>query len=642
MKLLTAKIGLIIIICLSHALVNGQLCTGTLGDPVVNQDFGRGIPETGPSLKAELPNLKYGTANCNPDAQYTIRKSLPTSCFNTWHILTEDHTTTDNNGYMMILNATNKPGDFFIDTLAGLCGNTVYEFAAWVVNLQKIGSFPNSSKPDLEFRIETLNGTVLTSAKTGSIPETSSPEWKQYGLSFRTPVNVQSLVLRIYNGAPAGFGNDFALDDITFRPCGPTLSVSLPGYPSGMIDECFGKLNSVTVQANLGTGYTNPSIIWQQSIDTGKTWNDIPGSSGLTYSFQITQPSNYKIRATVAEASNIGVTTCRIVSNLVTVNIREGAGNGATVNTPVCTGQAIQFNGGDGTSFSWKGPNGFTSNLKNPSIPATLTATGTYYLDATSSFGCAGKDTLFVQVDQAPLAVVSNAIAVCENDTITLQASGGTTYKWSPVNELSDPDIANPVLIPLTSNTYSVIVSNGSCADTASVSVTVSGVPKANAGPDLAIIAGQSVNLQGDATGSNIKITWTPAFSLNNPSIESPRASPLLITNYTMLVESNEGCGEASDDVLVKVFDALKIPNAFSPNGDGTNDTWRMDALAVFPNSLVGVYDRYGQIVFKSTGYTVPWDGTRNGKPVPIGLYYYLIDTRNGNDMLKGSVMVIR
>jgi hypothetical protein len=329
-----------------------------------------------------------------PDAQYTIRKSLPRSCFNTWHILNEDHTPTDNDGYMMILNANNNAGDFYIDTLDGLCGNTVYEFAAWVVSLQKIGSYPNSSKPNLEFRIESIAGDILASNKTGSIPETSSPEWHQYGLSFRTPVNVKSLVLRIYNAAPPGFGNDFALDDITFRPCGPMLSVSLPGYPNNLIDECFGKLKEVTVQANLGAGYINPSIIWQQSVDTGKTWVDIPGSSGLIYKFPIDSPSYYKIRATVAESTNIGVSDCRIVSNQVTVNIRELAGNGATVNSPICTGELIQFNGGDGSNFSWKGPNGFTSNLKNPTLVATLDKTGTYYLSATNTSGCSGKDTL--------------------------------------------------------------------------------------------------------------------------------------------------------------------------------------------------------------------------------------------------------
>jgi gliding motility-associated-like protein len=109
-----------------------------------------------------------------------------------------------------------------------------------------------------------------------------------------------------------------------------------------------------------------------------------------------------------------------------------------------------------------------------------------------------------------------------------------------------------------------------------------------------------------------------------------------------MLVESTQGCGTATDDVVVKVFGELKIPNAFSPNGDGINDTWRIDALAVYPQSVVRIFDRYGQQVYSSTGYNIPWDGRKNGKPVPIGLYYYLIDTKNGVDEFKGSIMVIR
>jgi hypothetical protein len=83
----TSKIGLALVFWLIYGAVSGQLCTGTLGTPVVNLDFGGGIPEAGPALKNPLPNLKYGSGACNPDGQYTIRKSLPTSCFNTWHIL---------------------------------------------------------------------------------------------------------------------------------------------------------------------------------------------------------------------------------------------------------------------------------------------------------------------------------------------------------------------------------------------------------------------------------------------------------------------------------------------------------------------------------------------------------------------------
>jgi gliding motility-associated-like protein len=167
-------------------------------------------------------------------------------------------------------------------------------------------------------------------------------------------------------------------------------------------------------------------------------------------------------------------------------------------------------------------------------------------------------------------------------------------------------------------------------------------VPTANAGPDVAIIKGQSVKLQGDAGGTSINILWSPAIGINNPKIESPVVSPTENTVYTLMVESTQGCGTASDDVVVKVFAELKIPNAFSPNGDGINDTWRIEALAVYPKSVVRIFDRYGLQVYSSTGYNTPWDGRKNGKPVPVGIYYYLIDTKNGVDEFKGSVTVIR
>jgi gliding motility-associated-like protein len=622
LKKYTSKIGLVLIFCVIQTVVKGQLCTGTLGAPVVNLDFGSGIPDVGPALKNPLPNLRYALGACNPDGQYTIRKSLPTSCFNTWHILPEDHTPTDNNGYMMILNATNAPGDFYIDTIEGVCGDNVYEFAAWVVNLQKIGSFPNSSKPNLDFRIETISGTLLASSKTNSIPETTSAEWKQYGLFFKTPPGAQTLVLRIYNAAPAGFGNDFALDDITFRPCGPTFTAAIVGNPGNTLEQCFGGTKDINVQATLGTGYNNPTIVWQFSTDTAKTWVDIPNSNNLLHKFEALTAGYYKVRATVAEASNVGSKDCRVVSNELTIHLRNQSG----------------------TSFTWKGPNGFTSNQRNPSFTAALDKAGTYYLESTSAFGCAGKDTFDLVITQAPSASVSNSLSICQNDTIVLTASGGSSYKWLPAVGLSSDTVASPTVILDTTTTYQVVVKEiGGCTDTASVTVTVSKIPTANAGPDLAIIVGQSIPIQGQAGGTNVSILWSPAFDLNDPTIATPLASPTENALYTITVESNDGCGIATDEVFIKVFEELKIPNAFSPNGDGINDAWRMDALAVYPNSVIRVFDRYGQVVFKSTGYNIPWDGTRNGVPVPVGMYYYIIDTKtNTAGVFKGSIMVVR
>jgi gliding motility-associated-like protein len=89
--------------------------------------------------------------------------------------------------------------------------------------------------------------------------------------------------------------------------------------------------------------------------------------------------------------------------------------------------------------------------------------------------------------------------------------------------------------------------------------------------------------------------------------------------------------------------DRLRIPNAFSPNGDNTNDRWVIPELNLYPNCKVNVYNRYGQPVFSANnGYSIPWDGTYNGKPLPIATYYYIIELEPGAPLLSGYVMILR
>src|ERR1051325_7581784 len=119
--------------------VNAQLCTGSLGDPVVHITFGAG-GNSGPSLRAASTTYTFINQDCPNDGSYTVYNST-FGCFgNTWHNISEDHTPGDQNGYFMLVNASFTPGDFYVDTIKGLCTNTTYEFAAWVVNvLRPIG-----------------------------------------------------------------------------------------------------------------------------------------------------------------------------------------------------------------------------------------------------------------------------------------------------------------------------------------------------------------------------------------------------------------------------------------------------------------------------------------------------------------------
>jgi gliding motility-associated-like protein len=88
--------------------------------------------------------------------------------------------------------------------------------------------------------------------------------------------------------------------------------------------------------------------------------------------------------------------------------------------------------------------------------------------------------------------------------------------------------------------------------------------------------------------------------------------------------------------------EAIVIPNAFTPNGDGVNDTWNIQYLSAYLNCRVDVFNRYGEKVYSSIGYGTPWDGSYRGASLPVGTYYYIISLNNGLKALSGYVAIIR
>jgi gliding motility-associated-like protein len=183
-------------------------------------------------------------------------------------------------------------------------------------------------------------------------------------------------------------------------------------------------------------------------------------------------------------------------------------------------------------------------------------------------------------------------------------------------------------------------LANG-CADTGITSLQVHPPPVANAGPDLYIFAGDSATLQGSVSATG-RYYWQPPAFLNDPQSLQPRASPGSSQVYTLFAESANGCGTTSDAMQVYVYEAVEIPNVFSPNGDGINDTWQIRALASYPDCRVQVFDRYGRLLLSQTNYNTPWDGRYRNQPLPAGVYYYVIDLRVANRLLKGSVTLLR
>ena len=628
-------------------IVQAQICTGSLGDAVVNVTFGNGAG-TGSPLPGATTFYNFIYSDCPNDGSYTVINST-NACFgNSWHSLPQDHTPGDNDGRMMLVNASIDSGDFYLDTVRGLCASTTYEFSAWVVNVLLTSACNgNGIDPNLKFNIESPNGAVLGTYSTGNIPETGSPEWKQYGLFFTTPINTNDVVIRITNNAPGGCGNDLALDDITFKPCGPVVTASIINNNTTDIDFCVGEAKTETLAATLGSGYTAPAQQWQESMDNGGTWRDIPGATATTYIFNKTFPGIYQYRLTVAEGTNILFSNCRVASNIVSINIHSLPYAGIIYdNAPLCEKAILKLMGDGGVAYYWTSPSGVTSNEKIFSLPASLNDNdGVFKLQVTDQWGCMNNViTAPITVYGSPIISVSGNQSICEGDGTTLSVNGGDEYLWSPSDGLSSTNTANPTAMPLQTTVYTVKVTKWptGCSDTISVKVTVWKKPRVSAGEDKVIIKGESVLLNGNADASGISYSWTPVDYLNDPSLMQPVTNVPHDITYTLRVVSNAGCGTAEDNVFVKVFNDIYIPTAFSPNKDGNNDTWRIEALVAFPKAVVAVFNRYGDKIFEGSGSNSFWDGTFKGEQQPPGTYIYMIDFKGQRPVKKGWLMIVR
>ncbi|HYC27260.1 MAG TPA: gliding motility-associated C-terminal domain-containing protein, partial [Chitinophagaceae bacterium] len=155
------------------------------------------------------------------------------------------------------------------------------------------------------------------------------------------------------------------------------------------------------------------------------------------------------------------------------------------------------------------------------------------------------------------------------------------------------------------------------------------------------VLEGGFITLVPKVTGNNLSFLWTPSIGLDNAASATPKVAPVNDQEYLLTVTSGEGC-VAYDRVIVKLLKQIKVPNAFSPNNDGINDKWQILYLESYPGCQVEVFNRYGQAVYRSTGYTTPWDGTYKGSPLPVGTYYWIINPKNGRQPITGSVTIIR
>ncbi|HLG40844.1 MAG TPA: hypothetical protein VI461_14290, partial [Chitinophagaceae bacterium] len=288
---------------------SAQVCNGSLGDPVINETFGtRGYQlapyKTTYQLVGGCPN-SMGT--------YTLSGFLFGCGPRSWVQMVGDHTPNDSEGNYMLVNAASTPGTVYMDTAKNLCGNTVYQFGIWATSVMtSFACDGNAVLPNLRYQIKTLSGTVLAVDSTGFLPIVNDREWKFYSLPIQTPANVTDVIISITINPAFGCGSAFAIDDITLRPCSPSLITATINGSAGPVDVCADNTDTWLLTASYTPGFADPVFQWQSSIDSGQTWVDIPGQTMLTYTASHQSSGTVLYRTCIAERGNISSINCRI------------------------------------------------------------------------------------------------------------------------------------------------------------------------------------------------------------------------------------------------------------------------------------------------------------------------------------------
>lgn len=394
----------------------------SLGDPIVNITFGSGTNRFAGPLPADSGSTTYtyfssGGQGFPQDGQYTIVNTSAGMLSNLW-VVTTDHTG-NSGGYFMLVNAANAPGLFYTRKVDALCAGTKYQFGAFVKNMFNTGG---GNPPNVTFQIETEAGQILQTYNTGNIAVNNF--WNPYNMEFTTPANTGTIVLKMINNGPGGFGNDLAIDDITFRPYGDPVQVVFDQSTSTQV--CAGAPQTVTMKITTtsAAGYSQKI---QQKVNG--VWTDLVATvNGSQYSF--TSPSvvgNYNYRVVSGLSSNIGNSQCVVASNELVLSVLPQPAPAIAAPADACQNDVVMFkdnsdpNSGSIVSWSWDFGDGTPiQTTQNPSHIFASPGDYPVTLSATNPNGCKSQVTKSIHINELPVADFNWSNTVCATRPATL------------------------------------------------------------------------------------------------------------------------------------------------------------------------------------------------------------------------------
>ena len=574
---------------------------------VVNADFSQG--NTGFTSQ-----YAYTPPNNVLAAQYYVGTNP--QAWNIGMVPCTDHTS--GNGNMMMVNGDEHPGTIVWSQTITVQPNTNYAFSAWIQHITTIN--PSS----LQFSI---NGNPI-----GSIFQANNTSciWDKFYAAWNSG-NATTAVISIINQNLLAWGNDFALDDISFAP------VSI-------------KRDSVRIVVDTAIVKTNDDIIVcagtpVQLNTTGAStysWSPAAGLSNIGIANPIALPT----ASTQYTVTGTTINGC-VAKDSVSITVNPKPNITKSPDTTICKNTSIQLFTSGGATYAWTP----AATLSNPAIAnpvASPVVNTTYYVTAAYlNSSCTNTDSVRISIHPDPAFTISAATGVCDKNSVQLTAGGGNIYSWQPSSSLNNSSIFNPIATPSVTTNYSVQITETTCNNSTTLSTTV------NVNPLPSVRATKSNDLdcsndrsQLNATGAQT-YAWSPVSSLNNSTISNPVAMPAGSTMYVVKGTDALGCSNY-DSVLVSYVSinasGYFMPSAFTPNNDGLNDCYGIRLWGVIQQLDFGIYNRWGERIFYTKNPDDCWDGTYKGKKQDTGVYIYMINAKTicGNTFKKGVFTLVR
>ena len=434
-----------------------------------------------------------------------------------------------------------------------------------------------------------------------------------------------------------------------------TLTATLPssGCPAIMRDITVSIGSSavtiLTPDTTICSGGSVPIRV-NGSLSLTYNWSPVIGLNNAAIQDPVATPSATITYSLTATSSAGCPATAQITVTVATANASI-----LTPDTSICIGTSvgIRVTGNPALTYIWTPATG----LNNPNImepTATPSVTTTYIMTATvPGLPCSVSESVTIGL----VSIVANAGSdqlVCLTATIQLNATptgSNYSYAWSGpggyASNVQNPAINNAQLSYEGIYTVTVTDNTTGCTgeDTSLVTVTnTNATVLTNVTPNQTIPYGSSIQLNAD---NALYYMWTPNDgTLDNPNINNPVAVPLATTTYIVYGRDKYGCLDSAAVTIHVTYDTIFIPNAFTPNGDGLNDLFRIGNLGYYKVVEMSVFNRWGAMVYHVTdGNNKGWDGTYNGVPQDLGVYNYYIIVSEPDGLshsFKGDVTLLR